>query len=473
MGLAAHESHVSKTVAGAEGKKSVGMFQLKQTAGQQFLWFTLVDPIVMYNLDFLIREGGALVLVDALVFLGAFGFGCLALSPFPCRAWRPLRAPANAARHPKAAERHVSHHGVFRNPNIGQAGACFNGFLLTRESIPNARNDRMRQVLQAKIVVVRFQLVIGVLGLIVMLGGCSTAEINGQIDAVNRALYGSDASRPVSADGSATLIGNASSGATSGSVNFRRRAQGGADILRPAVDDGAMQLRVGEDFMPRPSVDNAMPYQWSASCDMFYLVSAHLPNWNPPADRLSKFSFEDACTLNEAGLALRHSALDDPIRRRPSPRLNTSFGLSDTLQQWRPVFMRRKAEVADFQGKRYFFVGVMALDVHPYNREKHGFFISIDLNTGYGWDKPLVLVGKQLSNQRFNVQLKTDDALARLIDDSRSSNARMPAQRVSVEFKLNGVRALANRIELDVTLEKVQIAVYCNTSTPPVVFDVV
>ena len=131
------------------------------------------------------------------------------------------------------------------------------------------------------------------------------------------------------------------------------------------------------------------------------------------------------------------------------------------------------AEIAGFGGDRYFFVGVKRLDIRSYDRVKQGFFISVDLDTGYGWDKPIVFVGPRLSNQQFNVQLRTDEQLARLIDESRSSNARIPTQRVLVVFRLNDVKDMGNRIEINITLEKVELSVFKTLTTPPVLVNTV
>lgn len=175
--------------------------------------------------------------------------------------------------------------------------------------------------------VVRVQRWTIVVGLIAVLSGCSTAEINGQLAAVNRAVRSADMSRQASTDVSAAwTVANSVLRATFGSVNFRRRMQSGADILRSAVENSAMQLRVGADFVSRPSVNKPMLHQWSVSCDLFYPVSAHLFHCNPPADKLSKFTLKALYTLNEVGLAVRHSGLVDSVRRRPAPTLNSSVG---------------------------------------------------------------------------------------------------------------------------------------------------
>ena len=319
----------------------------------------------------------------------------------------------------------------------------------------------------------------GVVGgvLVALLAGCTTTEISNHFDTLKRSVDGADVAGTTSPTSSATSSTSKSTPprrtAVLGAVSFARRMPFGPDIVRPAIEDGAMQLRVGHDFAPSPTVDNAMPYHWSASCDAFYLVASRLQAWHPPADRLSRLSLEDACALDEAGLALRHSALDDPIRRRPAPVLNTSFGVSDAIAQWRPVVSKRMAEIAGFGGDRYFFVGVKRLDIRSYDRVKQGFFISVDLDTGYGWDKPIVFVGPQLSNQQFNVQLRTDEQLARLIDESRSSNARIPTQRVLVVFRLNDVKDMGNRIEINITLEKVELSVFKTLTTPPVLVNTV
>ncbi len=296
------------------------------------------------------------------------------------------------------------------------------------------------------------------------LNGCAVSEINGNIDALNRSIKGTSSGSPSGTSPAAgpTAPGNLrpdSSQNAERSVSFRRRVSGDADIIRMAVEDGAMQLRVGHDFSPTSTVDNAMPFNWSASCDIFYLASAHLPEWNPPPDKLSGFSFKDACALDEGGQAFRRSDFNDPIRRR-NYQLNTSFGVSDAVKEWLPVYEKRRAEFRTFQGDRYFFVGVSTLDVRPYDPVKQSFFVTADLRSGYVWNKPIVFVGKQLSNQSLKVNLRTDEALARTIDSARGSNYRLPARRTMVVFKLNGANELPDRIELNITLEKVEVPVY-------------
>ena len=305
------------------------------------------------------------------------------------------------------------------------------------------------------------------LGALAALNGCAVSEINGNIDSLNRSTKGTGAGSAAPGGASAGVAGPTSAAKAlpelsrnaERTVSFKRRVSGDVDIIRPAVEDGAMQLRIGHDFSPTPTVDNGMPFNWSASCDIFYLASAHLPDWNPPPDKVSGFSFKDACSLDEGGLALSRSAYDDPIRRR-NYQLSTSFGLADAIKEWLPVYEKRQAEFRTFLGDRYFFVGVRNLDVKPYDPVKQGFFITIDLRTGYAWNKPIVLVGKQLFGQRLSVNLKTDEALARSIDSARSSNYRLRARQTKVVFKLNGAKEFADRIELDITLEKVEVPVY-------------
>ena len=96
----------------------------------------------------------------------------------------------------------------------------------------------------------------------------------------------------------------------------------------------------------------------------------------------------------------------------------------------------------------------------PYDPVKQGFFITIDLRTGYAWGKPIVFVGRQLSGQRLAINLTTDEKLARAIDRVRSSNYRLCARQTKVVFKLNSAKELPDRIELDITLEKVEVPVY-------------
>ena len=232
-----------------------------------------------------------------------------------------------------------------------------------------------------------------------------------------------------------------------------------------------MQLRVGHDFFPTYTVD-AMPFNWSASCDIFYLVSAHLPDWNPPPDKRSGFSFKDTCALNEGGHPFRRSDSNDPIRRR-NWQLNTSFGVSDTVKEWLPVYEKRRAEFRSFQGDRYFFVGVLALDLNRYDPVKQGFFVTVDLHTGYVWNKPIVFVGKQLSDQRLRLNLRTDEALARTIDSARGANYRLPARRTRVVFKLNGVNELPDRIELNITLQKIEVPVYSGDGKSVVLVNII
>lgn len=299
---------------------------------------------------------------------------------------------------------------------------------------------------------------------IAALSGCAVSEINGNIDALNRSIKGTGSGTP---GGTSPAAGPTAPGAmladsshsAERSVSFKRRVSGDADIVRMAVEDGAMQLRVGHDFSPTYTVDNAMPFNWSASCDIFYLASAHLPDWNPPPDKLSGFSFKDACALDEGGQAFRRSDFNDPIRRR-NYQLTTSFGVSDAVKEWLPVYEKRRAEFRTFQGDRYFFVGVRSLDVRPYDPVKQGFFVTVDLRTGYAWNKPIVLVGKQLSDQSLKVNLKTDETLARAIDSAKSSNYRLRARQTKVVFKLNGAKEFPDRIELNITLEKVEVPVY-------------
>lgn len=309
------------------------------------------------------------------------------------------------------------------------------------------------------------------------LNGCAVSEINGNIDALNKSIKGTGSGTP---SGTSPAAGPTAPGSmlpdslrnAERSVSFRRRVSGDADIIRMAVEDGAMQLRVGHDFSPTATVDNAMPFNWSASCDIFYLASAHLPEWIPPPDKLSGFSFKDACSLDEGGLAFRRSAYDDPIRRR-NYQLTTSFGVADAIKEWFPVYEKRRAEFKTFQGDRYFFVGVSTLDVKPYDPVKQGFFITIDLRTGYAWSKPIVFVGKQLSVQRMNVNLKTDETLARTIDSARSSTYRLRARQTKVVFKLNGAKEFPDRIELNITLEKVEVPVYSSDGKSSVLVNMI
>ena len=296
------------------------------------------------------------------------------------------------------------------------------------------------------------------------LSGCAVSEINANIDALNRSIKGTASEGHRSSPAASTPKGTGDSPPNSSpgsehSVSFKRRVPGGADIVRMAVEDGAMQLRVGYDFSPTATVDNAMPFNWSASCDIFYLVDAHLPAWNPPPDRLSGLSFKDVCTLDEAGLAFHRSAPEHPIRRR-NYQLTTSFGVADAVKEWRPVYETRRAEFKTFQGDRYFFVGVSMLDIKPYDAAKQGFFVTVDLRTFYTWNKPIVLVGKQLSSQRLNVNLKTEEALARTIDSARLSNYRLGTRQTKVVFKLNGVKEFVDRIEINITLEKVEVPIF-------------
>lgn len=312
---------------------------------------------------------------------------------------------------------------------------------------------------------------------IAALNGCAVSEINGNIDAVNKSIKGTGSGTPSGTSPAAgpTAPGKlvpASLRSADRTVSFKRHVSGDADIIRLAVEDGAMQLRVGHDFMPRYSVDNAMPFNWSASCDMFYLASAHLPDWNPSPDKLSGFSFKDACALNEGGQAHRRSSFDDQIRRR-NYQLTTSFGVADAIKEWLPVYEKRRAEFRTFQGDRYFFVGVSTLDVKPYDPVKQGFFITIDLRTGYAWSKPIVFVGRQLSGQRMNVNLKTDETLARTIDSARSSNYRLRARQTKVVFKLNGAKEFPDRIELNITLEKIEVPVYSSDGKTSVLVNMI
>lgn len=313
---------------------------------------------------------------------------------------------------------------------------------------------------------------------IAALNGCAVSEINGNIDALNKSIKGTGSGTPSGTSPAArpTAPGNIlpdSLRNAEHSVSFRRRVSGDADIIRMAVEDGAMQLRVGHDFSPTATVDNAMPFNWSASCDIFYLASAHLPEWIPPPDKLSGFSFKDACSLDEGGLAFRRSAYDDPIRRR-NYQLTTSFGVADAIKEWLPVYEKRRAEFRTFQGDRYFFVGVSTLDVKPYDPAKQGFFITVDLRTGYAWGgKPIVFVGSQLSGQRMNVNLRTDEMLARTIDSARSSNYRLRARQTKVVFKLNGAKEFPDRIELTITLEKVEVPVYSSDGKSSVLVNMI
>ena len=323
----------------------------------------------------------------------------------------------------------------------------------------------------------RFVWRFALLGAIATLHGCAVSEINANVDALNRSIKGtsSNTSSGASSAVGSTAPGNVlpdSSRDGERSVSFRRRVSGDADIVRKAVEDGAMQLRVGHDFSPTSTVDNAMPFNWSASCDIFYLASAHLPDWNPPPDKLSGFSFRDACALDEGGQAFRRSDFNDPIRRR-NYQLNTSFGVSDTVRDWLPVYESRQAEFRTFQGDRYFFVGVLALDVKAYDPVKQGFFVTVDLRTGYVWNKPIVFVGKQLSNQSLKVNLRTDEALARTIDSARGSNYRLPARRTTVVFKLNGVNEFPDRIELNITLQKIEVPVYSSDGKSVVLVNII
>lgn len=318
---------------------------------------------------------------------------------------------------------------------------------------------------------------IALLGAIATINGCAVSEINGNIDALNGSIRGTNADTPgglspaVRSSASGTVVTDSSTGAGR-PVSFRRHVSGDADIIRMAVEDGAMQLRVGHDFSPTSTVDNTMPYNWSASCDIFYLTSAHLPDWNPPPDKRSGFSFKDACALDEGGQAFRRSDLNDSIRRR-NYQLSTSFGVSDAVKEWLPVYEKRRAEFKTFQGERYFFIGVPTIDVRPYDPSKQGFFVTVDLRTGYAWTKPIVFVGKQLSDQSLKVNLKTDEALALAIDSARSSNYRLRARQTKVVFKLNGARELPDRIELDITLEKVEVPVYSSDGKSSVLVNMI
>ena len=310
------------------------------------------------------------------------------------------------------------------------------------------------------------------------LNGCAVSEINGNIDALNKSIKGTGSSTPSGASPASgpTASGNvpsdSSHSAAERAVSFKRRVSGDADIIRMAVEDGAMQLRVGHDFSPTYTIDNAMPFNWSASCDIFYLVSAHLPDWNPPPDKLSGFSFKDACALDEGGQAFRRSDLNDPIRRR-NYQLNTSFGVSDAVKEWLPIYEKRRAEFRSFQGDRYFFVGVSTLDVRPYDPVKKAFAVTADLRTGYVWNKPIVFVGKQLSNQSLKVSLRADEALARMIDSARGSSYRLPARKTTVVFKLDGAKEFPDRIELNITLEKVEVPVYSSDGKSSVLVNII
>ena len=317
---------------------------------------------------------------------------------------------------------------------------------------------------------------IALMSAITTLNGCAVSEINGNIDAVNRAVRGTTSSAP-----SGTLTGEPKSpgdslpgnaGSVERAISFKRRMPGDADIVRLPVEGGAMQLRIGHDFSPTSTVDNAMPFNWSASCDIFYLASAHLPDWNPPPDKLSGYSFKDACALDEGGQAFRRSDLNDPIRRR-NYQLNTSFGVSDAVKEWLPIYEKRRAEFRSFQGDRYFFVGVSTLDVRPYDPVKKAFSVSADLRTGYVWNKPIVFVGKQLSNQSLKVSLRPDETLARMIDSARGSNYRLPARKTKVVFRLNGAKEFPDRIELNITLEKVEVPVYSSDGKSSVLVNMI
>ena len=322
-----------------------------------------------------------------------------------------------------------------------------------------------------------FVLRIALLGAIATLNGCAVSEINGNIDALNRSVKGTTSSAPSGTlpTGEPKSLGNSlpgNVGSAERTVSFNRHVSGDADIVRMAVEDGAMQLRVGHDFSPTYTVDNAMPFNWSALCDIFYLASAHLPEWNPPPDKRSGFSFKDACSLDEGGQAFRRSDFNDPIRRR-NYQLSTSFGVSDAVKEWLPVYEKRRAEFRNFQGDRYFFVGVSTLDVRPYDPAKQGFFVTVDLRTGYAWNKPIVFVGKQLSDQSLKVNLKTDETLARNIDSARSSNYRLRARQTKVVFKLNGAKEFPDRIELNITLEKVEVPVYSSDGKSSVLVNMI
>jgi hypothetical protein len=323
-----------------------------------------------------------------------------------------------------------------------------------------------------------FVLRVALLGVIATLNGCAVSELNGHIDAVNRAIKGTGSGTPSAAapvagtTAPANVRSSSMHNSADRSVSFRRYVSGDADIIRLNVEDGAMQLRVGHDFSPTATVDNAMPFNWSASCDLFYLTSAHLSDWIPFPDKISGFSFRDACALNEGGQAFRRSDFNDPIRRR-SFQLTTSFGVADTIKEWLPVSEKRRAEFKTFQGDRYFFVGVWNLDVKPYDPATQGFFITFDMRTGYAWSKPIVFVGKQLSDQTLKVNLKTDETLARNIDSARSSSNRLRARQTKVVFKLNGAKEFPDRIELNITLEKVEVPVYSSDGKSSVLVNMI
>lgn len=310
------------------------------------------------------------------------------------------------------------------------------------------------------------------------LGGCAAPDINTGIDSLNKAVKGvgvdvgatrKEARSTPAAD--ATTNSDADNVAQS-VVNFKRRMPGNPDILRSPIEDGAMQLRIGQDFYPTLTVDNAMPFFWSASCDIFYLLSARLPKWAPPPDGQSRFSMVDACTLNEGGQRLRRSAFDDPIRRRRPYQFTNAFDLADALKEWHPIYAKRRAEIEAFKGNRFFFIGTRGLTVEPYDARDQSFRVIVDLKTGYAWDKAIVFVGPQLAQQIYAVRLKTDEPLARAIERGRTSSGIHSAP-TRVVFRLNAVREYADRIDLDITLEKIQMQVAPPDQRAPLPVDLV
>lgn len=292
------------------------------------------------------------------------------------------------------------------------------------------------------------------------LAGCAVSEINSGIDSVNKSIksIGSGSSAGGGSKGVGPTASTPPTGTGTGSVvSFRRRVPADADINRMPVEDGAMQLRIGFDFSPTATIDNALPYHWSASCDLFYLVLQRLPQWAPPSDGASKFSFEKACVLNEGGQAFRRSANDDPIRKRRPYQFNNSFDVADAIKEWQPVYAKRRTEIEEFKGDRFFFMGARGLNVQAYNPADQSFRITVDVRTGYAWNKPIAFVGTQLVNQSYSVKLKTSEPLARTIERARLSPGSIRPSHTKVVFKVNGAKEYPDRIDLDITLEKIQM----------------
>ena len=180
----------------------------------------------------------------------------------------------------------------------------------------------------------------------------------------------------------------------------------------------------------------------------------------------------DACTLNEGGQRFRRSSWDDPIRRGRPYQFTNAFDLADALKEWRPIYAKRRAEIETFKGSRFFFVGTRSLNVEPYDPRNQSFRVRVDFKTGYAWDKPIALVGAQLVQQIYEIRLNANESLARVIERGRTSSGIHSAY-TRVVFRLNAVREYADRIEFDITLEKIQMQVVSPDQKTPVVVDLV